>query len=51
MSCSEECLCMLGEGCILEELVVAGGPSSLLPLAVDHLQRGHSDHTGRIVVL
>ena len=38
------------EGCILEG-VVAGGPSSVLPLAVDHLQRSHSDHTGRVVVL
>ena len=50
MSCSEECLCMLEEGCILEG-VVAGGPSSLLPLTVDHLQRSCSDHTGRMVVL
>ena len=50
MSCSEEHVYMLGESYILEEVAVVG-PSSVLPSAVDHLQRGHSDHTGRMVVL
>ena len=50
MGCSEEHLYMLGEGCILEE-VVDFGPFSVLPSAVGHLQMGCSDHTGRMVVL
>ena len=50
MSCSEEHLYMLGEGCILEEVAVVG-PSSVLPSVVGHLQRGHSDHTERMAIL
>ena len=50
MSCSEEHLYMLEEGCILEEVAVAG-LSLVLPSVVGHLQRGHFDYTGRMGVV
>ena len=47
MSCNEEHLYMLKEGCILEE-VAAEGLSLENSSTVDHLQKDHSDHTGRV---
>ena len=47
MSCSEVYCYMMWEGYILEEVAVAG-PSSVLSLAVDHFEKGHSDHTGTV---
>ena len=49
MGYCEERRYMLWKGCILEEVAVVG-PSSVLPSAVDHLQRDRSDHTGRMAV-
>ena len=46
MSCSEENLYMLGEGCILEEIVVV--LLSQLRLSAADLVEDHSDHTGRM---
>ena len=50
MSYTDECLDMLEEGHILEE-VAARGPSSMLCSVVDCLQAGYSDYTWKMVVL
>ena len=47
MSCNEEHLYMLEEGYILEA-VAAEGLSLEYSSTVDHLQKDHSDHTGRM---